>query len=271
MRAMTSMKTALSIAGTDPSGGAGIHADLKVFAAHRVYGMAAVTAVVAQNTRGVIAVERVSPAMLEAQLEAVFTDIFPDAVKIGMLPDADAIDVVSRMLKKYRPRFVVIDPVMLSSSGHRLLGEGLEGALRGLLFPLATVVTPNVPEVELLCGFAIESKDDMERAARSLAEMTSAGVLVKGGHFPGVREALYEALCEDFLFLGGSGRWLSMPRVPTKNTHGTGCALSSAIAANLALGHSVEASVDLAKRYLFSAISRGLSLGKGKGPIDLGP
>lgn len=268
---MTSTKTALSIAGTDPSGGAGIHADLKVFAAHRVYGMAAVTAVVAQNTRGVIAVEKVSPAMLEAQLEAVFTDIFPDAVKIGMLPGAEAIDVVCRTLEKYRPRFVVIDPVMLSSSGHRLLDAGLEAALLGRLFPLATLVTPNVPEAEVLCGFAIESKDDMERAARTLSKMTSAGVLVKGGHFPGMGESSSEGSCDDFLFADGRGLWLSSPRVPTKNTHGTGCALSSAIAANLSLGQSVEDSVALAKRYLYSAISRGLSLGSGKGPIDLGP
>jgi hydroxymethylpyrimidine/phosphomethylpyrimidine kinase len=171
----------------------------------------------------------------------------------------------------------VIDPVMLSSSGHRLLGEGLERALLGRLFPLATVVTPNVPEAEALCGFPVESKRDMERAARSIAESASVGALVKGGHFSGEREGSIDGSkgagesCDDFFFRDESGIWFSMPRVATKNTHGTGCALSSAIAANLALGHSVTDSVGLAKRYLHSAISRGLSLGKGKGPLDLGP
>lgn len=267
------MKTVLSIAGTDPSGGAGIHADLKVFSAHRVYGMAAVTAVVAQNTCGVYAVERVSSSMLEAQLEAVFGDIFPDAVKIGMLPDADAIGVVARSLRKHKPRFVVIDPVMLSSSGHALLDSGMEGLLREAIFPLATLITPNIPEAEIFCGFSIDSKERMELAARELALAPAAAVLVKGGHFPGAAEGAAAGsgtlTCDDFLLEGGTDRWFTGPRLATKNTHGTGCALSSAIAANLALGYPVGEAVERAKRYLCEALSRGLSLGRGKGPIDL--
>jgi hydroxymethylpyrimidine/phosphomethylpyrimidine kinase len=257
---MREMRTVLTVAGTDPSGGAGLHADLKTFTAHGVYGMGVVTAIVAQNTRGVYAIEKVSPGMVAAQLEAVFDDIVPDAVKIGMVPDADAIAAIARVLRKYRPRLVVIDPVMVSTSGHRLLGAGAESALVAELFPLAALVTPNVPEAEALCGFSVVTRDDMERAGAAIRRFGPGAVLVKGGHLAGS--------CDDFLSGDSVSRWYRAPRVDTKNTHGTGCTLSAAIAANLAGGSNLDEAVERGKAYLFGALSRGLDLGKGSGPVD---
>lgn len=259
---MTRAKTVLSIAGTDPSGGAGLHADLKTFAAHRVYGMGVVTAVVAQNTRGVSLVERVSPAMLRAQLSAVFDDIFPDAVKVGMIADAESVSIVASALRAYRARRVVVDTVMVSSSGHRLLAADALEAYQSLLLPLASVITPNVPEAECLCGFAIKGRPDMERAAYCLSRRFPASILIKGGHLA--------LSCDDFLLSDGASRWFGAERVPTKDTHGTGCTLSSAIAANLALGLSVAESAARAKAYLVGALSAPLSLGSGHGPLNHG-
>jgi len=262
------MNTALSIAGTDPTGGAGIQADLKTFAAHRVYGMAAITSVIAQNTLGVTRSSPVSPELLRAQLDAVFSDIPPDAVKIGMMVNADLIGVTAGTLADCGARNVVIDTVMVSSSGFRFLDDRAVRALVESLFPLADIVTPNLPEAEALCGFAVTDKTGMIRAAERLMELGSKAVLVKGGHLNDRCEGLRDGPCDD-LFLDNSGyEWLSSPRVLTKNTHGTGCALSSAIAANLALGKAPREAARLAKRYLYGALSAGLVLGHGKGPFD---
>ena len=254
------MKTALTVAGTDPSGGAGLQADLKTFAAHKVYGMGAITAIVAQNTRGVYAIEPVSPRMIEAQLDAVFGDIVPDAVKIGMLGNRDSAFAVTRCLRRYRPRFFVVDPVMVSSSGRRLLDSDAESVLREEILPLAYLVTPNIPEAEVLAGFAIHEREDMERAARKIAGFGCESVLLKGGHSRGN--------CDDFLFSPEFSDWFHSPRIPTKNTHGTGCTLSAAIVANLACGLNLSDAVSHAKLYVTGALSTGLSLGGGAGPLD---
>jgi len=253
------MNTALSIAGTDPSGGAGIHADLKTFAAHGVYGMAAVTAIVAQNTVGVTAIEKVSPQILEAQLDAVFGDIFPDAVKIGMVPDAELIRITASALKKWKARNVVIDTVMASTGKKPLIDAGAETVLARELLPLARVITPNIPEAEVLCGFRIVTRDDMVLAAKTIARLTGAAILLKGGHL--------EGSCDDLLLEGEDLRWYSAPRIETRNTHGTGCTLSSAIAANLALGLLLPEAVARAKEYLSEAILRAPGLGRGHGPV----
>ena len=253
------MKTALSIAGTDPTGGAGLHADLKTFEAHGVYGMGAITAIVAQNTLGVTAVEPASAAIVRAQLDAVFVDIAPDAVKIGMLPNADAIAAVAGALFVWKARNVVIDTVMVSSSGHRLLDAGAEQDLVRALFPLARVITPNIPEAEVLTGIAITSRDDMIAAAQALSALTDAAILLKGGHLAD--------RADDLLLLDGNASWFSAPRVDTRHTHGTGCTLSAAIASNLALGLSVPEAVARAKAYVTRAILYAPRLGKGNGPL----
>jgi hydroxymethylpyrimidine/phosphomethylpyrimidine kinase len=254
------MKAALSIAGTDPSGGAGIHADLKTFAAHGVYGMAAVTAIVAQNTVGVTAIEKASPRILEAQLDAVFGDIFPDAVKIGMVPDAELIRITANALKKWKARNVVIDTVMASTGKKPLIDEGAETVLERELLPLALVITPNIPEAEVLCGFRIVTRDDMVLAAKTIARLTGAAILLKGGHL--------EGSCDDLLLEGDDFRWYSAPRIETRNTHGTGCTLSSAIASNLALGIPLPEAVARAKEYLSEAIRNAPGLGRGHGPVQ---
>jgi hydroxymethylpyrimidine/phosphomethylpyrimidine kinase len=254
------MKAALSIAGTDPSGGAGIHADLKTFAAHGVYGMAAVTAIVAQNTVGVTAIEKASPRILEAQLDAVFGDIFPDAVKIGMVPDAELIRITACALKKWKARNVVIDTVMASTGKKPLIDAGAETVLARELLPLARVVTPNIPEAEILCGFRIVTRDDMVLAAKTIARLTGTAILLKGGHL--------EGSCDDLLLERDALRWYTAPRIETRNTHGTGCTLSSAIASNLALGIPLPDAVARAKEYLSEAILRAPDLGRGHGPVQ---
>jgi hydroxymethylpyrimidine/phosphomethylpyrimidine kinase len=253
------MKTALSIAGTDPSGGAGLHADLKTFEAHGVYGMGAITAIVAQNTLGVTAVEPASAAIVRAQLDAVFGDIVPDAVKIGMLPNADVIAAVAGSLLAWKARNVVIDTVMVSSSGHRLLDSGAERDLVRALFPLARVITPNIPEAEALTGIAIASRADMSRAAKALSALTGAAILLKGGHLADG--------ADDLLLLDGNETWFTAPHMDTRHTHGTGCTLSSAIASNLALGLPVTEAVERAKAYVTRAILYAPRLGKGHGPL----
>lgn len=262
------MRKALTIAGTDPSGGAGLHADLKTFAALDVYGMGAVTAVVAQNTRGVVCVEHVSPAMIRAQIDAVLSDILPDAAKVGMAGTAASISAIAASLG-HRPSFpLVVDPVMVSTSGHRLLAEEAEEALIRDILPLASVITPNIPEAEVLARRAgwrdalIESKDDMERAACAIASLTGAVIILKGGHR--AQDA------DDLLFLNGVPTWLSGHRVDTPHTHGTGCTLSAALAAYLARGLSVIEAARAAKDYLTGALSTGLALGGGRGPVDHG-
>lgn len=252
------MKKALTIAGSDSSGGAGIQADLKTFAAHGVFGMSVITAITAQNTLGVTAVQDVWPEIITKQIEAIFDDIGADAVKVGMVSQPDTIRVITAGLKKYMPKLIVVDPVMISKSGYHLLQPDAEAFLISELLPLATVVTPNIPEAEVLTGLCIETLADMEVAARAIHAMGPKNVLLKGGHR--TEDAT------DILFDGHRFVRFEAPRVPTHNTHGTGCTLSSAIAANLAKGLSVEQAVAAAKKYITIAIEHALAIGKGVGP-----
>lgn len=251
------MRTALTIAGSDSSGGAGIQADLKTFLANGVYGMSAITALTAQNTLGVRAVLNSTPEFLADQLDAVFEDIPPDAVKIGMVSSARLIEVIAAKLRRHGARNIVVDPVMVATSGARLIDEDAIQTLQAELFPIAQVITPNIPELEVLADTR-----DMERAAQKIFDRYGCAVLAKGGH--GFNDA------NDYLFDDGAGQWFHGRRVATTNTHGTGCTLSSAIAANLAKGHSLRESVGRAKAYLTGALSTGLNLGKGSGPLDHG-
>ena len=254
------MKTVLSIAGSDPSGGAGIQADIKTIAAHRLYAMSVITALTVQNTQGVFAVEAVSPELVARQIDCVFTDIRPDAVKVGMLGREEIVLAVAERLAFYQAQRVVIDPVMVSTSGRRLLDERAVLLLRKRLFPLAYLITPNLPEAEELCGFPVRKKSDMERAARQLFEESGAAVLLKGGHL--------DAGADDLLWDGTGADWLKGERVRSANTHGTGCTLSSAIACGLAQGRGLAESVQLAKAYLTGALKAGLDLGRGNGPLN---
>ncbi|MBC8570854.1 bifunctional hydroxymethylpyrimidine kinase/phosphomethylpyrimidine kinase [Zongyangia hominis] len=253
------MNTALTIAGTDPSGGAGMQADLKTFTAMKVYGMCAITAVLAQNTCGVRLIENVSIPMVEAQLDCVFEDIFPDAVKIGMVSSIPIIEAIAGKLRQYGAKNVVLDTVMVSTSGHRLIDEDAQSALTQKLMPLSDIITPNLPEAEALCGFAITDKASQQRAAEKIAEGYGGYILIKGGHFDGG---------DDMLYKDGRVRWYPTRRVETHNTHGTGCTLSSAITAGLAKGLPMEEAVERAKEYITGALASGLDLGKGNGPVD---
>lgn len=254
------VRRVLTVAGSDSSGGAGIQADIKTITAHRMFAMSAVTALTAQNTTGVFGVLESTPEFLRQQLDAVFEDIRPDSVKIGMVSNCELIVTIAEALKKYEAENIVLDPVMVSTSGCRLISENAIEALVKRLFPLAAVITPNIPEAELLCGFEIKTEDDAERAAKALKEMTGGAVLIKGGH--SVNDA------SDFLYDGKSGEWIRSERINNPNTHGTGCTLSSAIACSLADGCSVSQSVKNAKKYLEGAIKAGLDLGKGSGPLE---
>ena len=254
------MKTALTIAGSDCSGGAGIQADLKTMTANGVYGMSAITALTAQNTTGVSGILEVTPDFLGMQLDSIFTDIVPDAVKIGMVSSSGLIDMIARKLTEYHARNIVLDPVMVATSGARLISEDAVAALTGQLMPLASVVTPNIPEAEVLTGSAIRSPQDMEHAAAEIAERYGCAVLLKGGH------SLSDA--NDFLCDGSRGEWLRGRRIDNPNTHGTGCTLSSAIAANLAKGYALADAVLRAKQYLSGALAAMLDLGSGSGPMN---
>ncbi len=254
------MRTALSIAGSDSSGGAGIQADIKTMSAHGIYAMSAITALTAQNTTGVTDILEVTPVFLSAQLDAVFTDIFPDAVKIGMVSSAQLIGVIAQKLRKYEARHIVVDPVMVATSGSRLLREDAVDALTHELLPLAEVVTPNIPEAEILAGMTIRSAADMEAAAKIVSERYHCAVLCKGGH------DLNDA--NDLLWKDGVGCWFHGRRIDNPNTHGTGCTLSSAIASNLAKGLELEEAVRQAKEYISRALAAMLDLGKGRGPMN---
>ena len=250
------MNTALTIAGSDCSGGAGIQADLKTFAAHKVYGMSAITALTAQNTLGVTGISESSPEFFKAQL---------DAVKIGMVASKELIETIADALITYKAKNIVLDPVMVSTSGSRLIKEDAAEVLKERLMVLADVITPNIPETEVLTGMTVDSADSMEKAAIKIYEHLktkggNAAVLVKGGH------AVHTA--NDCLCVDGSIVWLNGERIDNPNTHGTGCTLSSAIAANLAQGLSIEESVKAAKEYLTGALKAGLNLGSGSGPLD---
>ena len=254
------MRTALTIAGSDSSGGAGIQADIKTMSAHGIYAMSAVTALTAQNTTGVTDILESTPSFLANQLDAVFTDIFPDAVKIGMVSSADLIAVIAEKLTRYGARHIVVDPVMVATSGSKLLRDDAIGALTEKLLPLAEVLTPNIPEAEILADMKIENPADMEAAARAISEKYGCAVLCKGGH------DLNDA--NDLLWKDGHARWFKGRRIDNPNTHGTGCTLSSAIASNLAKGMDLEAAVEGAKAYISGALAAMLDLGKGRGPMN---
>lgn len=254
------MHTALTIAGSDSSGGAGIQADIKAMTVNGVFAMSAITALTAQNTTGVTAILDVPPDFLAAQLDAVFTDIPPDAVKIGMVSSAALIRTIASKLRQYGARNIVLDPVMVATSGAKLISDDAIAALEAELLPLALVATPNIPEAETLSGMKIASPANMEEAARRISERYGCAVLCKGGH------ALSDA--NDFLCEKGSSRWFTGRRIDNPNTHGTGCTLSSAMAANLAKGESLQNAVALAKDYLSNALAAMLDLGKGRGPMN---
>lgn len=254
------MKTALTIAGSDSSGGAGIQADIKTMSAHGVYAMSAITAMTAQNTTGVTDILDSTPEFLAAQLDAVFSDIDPDAVKIGMVSSAELIHVIAEKLKQYRAKHVVVDPVMVATSGAKLLQDNAVDALKRELLPLAEVLTPNIPEAEILAGIEIHSAADMERAAEKIGRTYGCAVLCKGGH------DLNDA--NDFLWEKSGVTWFQGKRIDNPNTHGTGCTLSSAIASELAHGRTLHDAVEQSKAYISGALAAMLDLGKGRGPMN---
>lgn len=254
------MRTALSIAGTDPSGGAGIQADLKAMTMNGVFAMSAITALVAQNTIGVREIVEMTPDFLGQQIDAVFEDIPPDAVKIGMVASCGLIEKIAERLCFYQARNVVVDPVMVATSGDRLISEEAVDNLKTCLLPLAAVTTPNIPEAEILSGMVIHRPEDIEAAAKQISNAYGCAVLLKGGH--NINDA------NDFLYAGGVGTWFHGTRINNPNTHGTGCTLSSAIAANLAKGFDLPASIRRSKAYLSGALGAMLNLGKGRGPMQ---
>ncbi len=254
------MKKVLTIAGSDCSGGAGIQADIKTMTAHGVYAMSVITALTAQNTMGVEDVLDAGGPFVGRQLDCVFQDIFPDAVKIGMVSNIETIQMIARKLKEYRPDNIVIDPVMVSTSGCALMHEDAMDTLIRDLLPLGAIITPNIPEAEKLCGSQIRNVDDMEKAAKVISRNLSGCVLIKGGHLT--------QTADDLLYDKGEFIWYRGERVDNPNTHGTGCTLSSAIASNLALGYDMRTSVGNAKDYITGALKAGLDLGHGSGPLN---
>ena len=256
------MRTAVTIAGSDSSGGAGIQADIKTMMANGVYAMSAITALTAQNTTGVTSILNATPEFLGQELDAIFTDIYPDAVKIGMVSESGLIRTIAAKLRQYEAKNIVVDPVMVATSGARLISEEAVETLKKELFPLACVLTPNIPETEVLTGMEVKTTEDMIEAAKRISEEYHCAVLCKGGH------QLNDA--NDLLYADGTYRWFNGKRISNPNTHGTGCTLSSAIASNLAKGFSLEESVDRAKNYISGALAAMLDLGKGSGPMDHG-
>ena len=254
------METALSIAGSDSSGGAGIQADIKTMTMNGVYAMTAITALTAQNTTGVRAIQEVSPVFLKAQIDAVFEDIFPDAVKIGMVASSDLIKVIAERLRFYEPGNIVVDPVMVATSGSSLMKTDAVKTLCQELLPLAMVVTPNIPEAQILAEQEITDENDMLAAAKAIGDRYGCAVLLKGGH--SVSDA------NDLLYVDDEFLWFYGKRIHNPNTHGTGCTLSSAIAANLAKGYGLEAAVERAKAYISGALAAMLDLGHGSGPMN---
>ena len=253
------MKTALSIAGTDPSGGAGIQADLKTMTLNGVFAMSAITALVAQNTTGVREIVELTLEFLGQQIDVVFEDIPPDAVKIGMVASCGLIEKIGERLRFYQAKNIVVDPVMVATSGDRLISEEAVDTLKSCLLPLAAVATPNIPEAEILSGTIIRSQADIENAARKIGDAYGCAVLLKGGH--NINDA------NDFLYADGVGTWFYGTHIDNPNPHGTGCTLSSAIAANLAKGFDLPTSIQRSKDYLSGALGAMLDLGKGRGPM----
>ena len=256
------MKTALSIAGSDCSGGAGIQADLKTMTMNGVYAMSAITALTAQNTMGVTAIEEVTPEFLKKQIDAIFTDIYPDAVKIGMVSSGKLIEAIAERLNYYKAKNIVVDPVMIATSGASLMESDALLKLKQELLPIASVITPNIYEAEILSSMTIKDEVDMISAAKYISESYKCAVLVKGGH--SINDA------NDLLYENGQIKWFYGKRINNSNTHGTGCTLSSAIAANLAKGYDLELSVQRAKEYISGALEDMLDLGSGSGPMNHG-
>lgn len=254
------MKTALTIAGSDCSGGAGIQADIKTMTTNGVYGMSAITALTAQNTTGVTGIMEVTPEFLEKQLDSIFMDIYPDAVKIGMVSSAKLIKVISEKLKFYHAKNIVVDPVMVSTSGSKLIQSEAIETLKTFLFPQAVLLTPNIPEASVLSGISIKDDADMIKAAEIISNEYGCSVLCKGGH--SVNDA------NDLFYSKGTYRWFVGERIDNENTHGTGCTLSSAIASGLAKGMDLETSIKFAKEYISGALKAMLDLGQGSGPLN---
>ena len=256
------LKTVLTIAGSDSGGGAGIQADIKTIMANGCYAMSAITALTAQNTMGVTGIQETTSEMLALQLDAVFTDIRPDAIKIGMVASEKLIRVIADKLKEYQADHVVVDTVMVSTSGHRLIDEDAIGALKECLLPIAEVITPNIPEAEVLAGMTIRDEQDMVRAAEKISKVYGCAVLCKGGH--SINDA------NDVLYSDGKVNWYYGKRIDNPNTHGTGCTLSSAIASNLAKGYKIDEAIKIAKDYISGALADGMDLGHGSGPMNHG-
>lgn len=254
------MNTALTIAGSDSSGGAGIQADIKTMTVNGVYAMSAITALTAQNTTGVTDIMEVTPKFLAEQLDSIFTDIYPDAIKTGMVASAELIEVIAAKLVEYNAKNIVVDPVMVATSGAKLISDDAIGTLTSELLPLATVITPNIPEAEMLSGAKVENQEDMISVAKAIYEKYGCAVLLKGGHQ--VNDA------NDLLYRDGDYKWFNGKRINNSNTHGTGCTLSSAIASNLAKGENLDDAVQHAKNYISGALSAMLDLGKGSGPMN---
>ena len=253
------LKTALTIAGSDCSGGAGIQADLKTMTMNGVYAMSAVTALTAQNTTGVRAIQEATPDFLKQQIDAVFEDIYPDAVKIGMVASSELIRVIAERLRHYEAKNVVVDPVMVATSGSALMKNDAVQTLIEELLPVSSLVTPNIPEAQVLSDLTIENKEDMIIAAKHIGDHYHCAVLLKGGH--SINDA------NDLLYANGEAVWFEGKRIDNPNTHGTGCTLSSAIAANLAKGYTLSESVQRAKEYISGALAAMLDLGQGSGPM----
>ena len=262
MQRRKNMRTALTIAGSDSSGGAGIQADIKTMMANGVYAMSAITALTAQNTTGVTAIMEATEEFLGEELDNIFTDIFPDAVKIGMVSSSGLIIKIAEKLKEYDAKNIVVDPVMVATSGARLISEDAVSTLKEYLFPLAQILTPNIPEAEVLSGMTITSEAEMMEAAKVIGDQYGCAVLLKGGH--NVNDA------NDLLYHEGTCQWFYGKRIDNPNTHGTGCTLSSAIASNLAKGFPMDVSVERAKTYISGALAAMLDLGKGSGPMNHG-
>ena len=254
------MKTALTIAGSDCSGGAGIQADLKTMTMNGVYAMSAITALTAQNTTGVRAIQESTPDFLKQQLDAIFEDIYPDAVKIGMVASSELIHVIADRLRHYEAKNIVVDPVMVATSGSALMKNDAVQTLIEELLPISTLVTPNIPEAQVLSGLSIETKEDMIIAAKHIGDNYHCAVLLKGGH--SINDA------NDLLYANGELHWFEGKRIDNPNTHGTGCTLSSAIASNLAKGYTLAESVQRAKDYISGALAAMLDLGQGSGPMN---
>ncbi len=254
------MKKVLSIAGSDCSGGAGVQADIKTMTMNGVYAMSVITSLTAQNTMGVRAIQESTPDFLKQQLDAIFEDIFPDAVKIGMVSSVELVNVIADRLIHYSPENIVVDPVMVASSGFSLMNNNAVQVFIEKLFPIATLITPNIPEAQVISGADIENKDDMLSVAKWTFDKYGCAVLLKGGHS--------KDNADDLLYVNGDAIWFPSKRIENHNTHGTGCTLSSAIASNLAKGYTLSQSVQKAKEYVIGALNAMLDLGSGHGPMQ---